>query len=400
MRVAIFTDNDFDKVNGVTTTLKAVLKHTDGRAQPRVITAGDERVETPEHFAASSIGLGLPWYRGMRVYLPRLRQFARELRRQGADVIHLTTPGPVGLAGRWLARELGLPMVGSYHTHLGEYVRTLGGSHRAGEGMDAYMRWFYGACTTVLAPSRATERLLVSQGHRADRLRIWPRGVDTDEFSPLRASRELRRQWRVDSRRPAIVYAGRLSAEKGLGHLPRIRQLLHRRAVEHQMVFAGDGPMAATLKREIPDGIFLGALPHHEVGRVMASADVFLFPSPTDSFGNVVLEAQACGLPTIVTDRGGPCEQILDNESGFICAADDPDAFVEVLVPILRNEVRRRAMSGVARGWAEQHGWRQALDPLVGAWRDALESGATAGGSVVYASDALTTARPASAQPS
>jgi glycosyltransferase involved in cell wall biosynthesis len=114
----------------------------------------------------------------------------------------------------------------------------------------------------------------------------------------------------------------------------------------------------------------------------------------------VVLEAQACGLPTIVSDRGGPCEQILDNESGFICAADDPEAFVEVVVPLLRNEVRRRAMARVARGWAEQHGWRQALDPLVGAWRDALESRATAGGSVVFRSETLTTARPASAQPS
>jgi glycosyltransferase involved in cell wall biosynthesis len=305
MRVAIFTDNDFDKVNGVTTTLKAVLKYADDRARPRVLTAGDERVDTPEYFAASSIGMGLPWYRDMRVYLPRLRQFARELRRQRADVIHITTPGPVGLAGRWLAGELGLPMVGSYHTHLGEYVRTLGGSRRVGDGMDTYMRWFYGTCTTVLVPSRATERLLVSQGHGAHRLRIWPRGVDIEQFSPVRASQELRRQWRVDSRRPAILYAGRLSAEKGLKHLPRIRQLLHRRAVEHQMVFAGDGPMAAALKREIPDGVFLGALPHHEVARVMASADVFLFPSPTDSFGNVVLEAQAGRASRFSTTKAG-----------------------------------------------------------------------------------------------
>lgn len=376
MRVAIFTDNDFGKVNGVTTTLKAVLKHVAPPARPRVYTAGEASTETEDYFAHASFGIGLPWYGEMRVYWPLIRKFSRELERDGVDVVHVTTPGPVGLAGRWLARRHGLPLVGSYHTHLGEYARTLSGSRRAGDWLDDYIKWFYGPCSTLLVPSRATTRLLVSRGHDADRLRIWSRGVDVDQFSPVHASARLRREWKVDARRPAILYAGRLSAEKGLGLIARIRQLLHRRAVEHQFVFAGDGPMAPALKRELPDAVFLGTRPHAEVATVMASSDVFLFPSATDSFGNVVLEAQASGLPTLVTDRGGPAEQVLDHETGFVCPAVDAEAFADALIPLLRSEVRRRAMGQAARVWAEHHGWRESLGPLVRAWREAMTTAA------------------------
>src|SRR5262245_41883379 len=127
MRVAIFTDNDFDKVNGVTTTLKAVLRFTGSAADVRVYTAARRGIDQPDYFAVRSLGLGLPFYHEMKVYWPRLRVLAREIRRQRPDVIHVTTPGPIGLAGRWLAWRLGIPLVGSYHTEFGEYVATLSG---------------------------------------------------------------------------------------------------------------------------------------------------------------------------------------------------------------------------------------------------------------------------------
>lgn len=370
MRVAIFTDNDFGKINGVTTTLKAVLQYAGGQASPRVYTAAEVGTETGDYFAAASFGVGLPWYREMRIYWPRVRRILDELGRHPVDVIHLTTPGPVGLAGRRLASRLGVPIVGSYHTHLGEYARMLSGTRRMGDWLDTYMRWFYAPCASMLVPSRATARLLASQGYAGERLRIWPRGVDTRQFAATRRSESLRRKWRVDGRRPAVLYAGRLSAEKGLAILPRVRQLLHRRAIEHQFVFVGDGPMAESLRRDIPDGVFLGAVPHHDVATVMASADVFVFPSTTDSFGNVVLEAQASGLPTIVTDRGGPAEHVRDGETGFICPAD-PSVFADALTCLLHHEPKRRAMGAAARVWAERYDWRDAIQPVLSAWRDA-----------------------------
>src|SRR5262245_43944487 len=141
MRAAIFTDNDFDKVNGVTTTLKALLRHVPHGIEARVYTAADVGAESDVYFAAPSVGVGLPYYREMRVYWPRPRVLARELRARGVDVIHVTTPGPIGLAGRILAQRLGVAMVGSYHTHLGDYAGVLSGSRRLGHLTERYLRW-------------------------------------------------------------------------------------------------------------------------------------------------------------------------------------------------------------------------------------------------------------------
>ena len=132
MRAAVFTDNDFDKVNGVTTTLKAMLQFAGEACSPHVYSAADYEVDLPTYYAAASVGVGLPWYREMRVYWPRIRAFAERLRADHIDIVHVTTPGPVGLAGRWLAARLGLPLVGSYHTNLGDYTRVFSGSARAG----------------------------------------------------------------------------------------------------------------------------------------------------------------------------------------------------------------------------------------------------------------------------
>src|SRR5262245_13236327 len=282
MRVAIFTDNDFGKVNGVTTSLKAVLQFANGGAVPRVYTAADVGVRTPAYCALRSIGMGLPCYREMRIYLPRVRAFARELRRDGVDVVHVTTPGPVGVAARWLAARLHVPLVGSYHTELGEYAAMLSGSRRLGHAVERFVRWYYKPCQTLLVPSGATRALLVERGYDASRLRVWGRGVDVGRFAPTRALTTLRTAWRAGPACPAILYAGRLSREKGLAMVAPIRQKLLAHGLAHRFVFAGDGPMRRELEQLCPDGVFLGSLPHDQVGAVMASADMFLFPSATD----------------------------------------------------------------------------------------------------------------------
>ena len=370
-RTAVFADNDFGKVNGVTTTWRAVLERADTPGDVKIYTASDDAADLPDYFSVPSIGCGLPWYHDMRVYLPRLRQFARRLRSDRVSVIHVATPGPVGMAGRWLARRLGLPLVGSYHTQMGDYVQALSGSARLGRGVDLGLRWFYGPCSTVLVPSEATREQLVAQGYRADRLRIWPRGVDADRFTPEWRSQAHRRAWRVDERRPAILYAGRLSAEKGLSIIEAIQTRLHRRAIAHRFIFAGDGPMRSRLMRECGEAAFLGALSHTSMAEVMASADMFLFPSATDTFGNVVLEAQASGLPVVVSDRGGPHQQMLDGVTGRVCRAEDADAFADAVIALTRDAGRRQAMGLAARQLAMERQWSVAVRPLYAAWDDA-----------------------------
>lgn len=392
MRTAVFTDNDFHKVNGVTTTWRAVLQATAAAREVRIYTAADEAVDLPDYFAAASFGCGLPWYRDMRVYLPRLRRFRRQVQRDDVSVVHVATPGPVGLAGRWVARELGLPLVGSYHTHLGDYAGAMSGSPRLGRALDAYMRWFYAPCATLLVPSDAAATQLVGQGYRADSMRIWPRGVDTTLFAPDKASAALRRNWHVDERRPAILYAGRLSVEKGLAIVEAVQRRLHRGAVAHRFIFAGDGPMRARLMRECPDGVFLGSLSHTAMAQVMASADVLFFPSATDTFGNVVLEAQASGLAAVVSDRGGPAQQVRAGVTGSVCTAGDADAFADALVALLRSPARRLAMGHAARQVAVGRSWDVAVRPLLAAWQDAREMAAARRGRAPYAPSSVRSA--------
>jgi glycosyltransferase involved in cell wall biosynthesis len=204
----------------------------------------------------------------------------------------------------YVARQLHLPMVGSFHTDLAAYTTVLSGSARLGALMREYMRWPYGKCLRVLVPSEATRQLLIDAKGHAERIDVWPRGVDTSLFSPEKRSARLRAEWRVADQRPAILYVGRASREKGLHFLPRIQGYLRGLRVDHRFIIAGEGPMLDELRQRLTDAVFTGVLSRDRVAEVFASSDLFVFPSRTDTAGNVVLEAQASGVPVVVTNRG------------------------------------------------------------------------------------------------
>jgi glycosyltransferase involved in cell wall biosynthesis len=379
MRVAIFTDNDFEKTNGVTTTLRALLRYAPADLQPRIYTMSDLATDTQEYLALASIGVPIPWYREMRMYVPRLRAFRKHLEADKVGLIHLTTPGPAGLAAKYLSAKLMLPTIGSFHTHLAEYTTVLSGSPRLGRWMNLYMRWLYGHCERVLVPSEATRDTLRDLGWTLDRMSIWSRGVDPIAFAPSRRSPALREQWGVGDKRPAIMYAGRISREKGLALLQPFDSLLYRHHVPYRLILAGDGPMMADLRSACPDAIFLGRLAHDDMGAAMASADLLLFPSDTDTAGNVVLEAQACGLPVLVSEKGGPREQIVNGTTGFACRPGDALDFGGRAIELLRSKERRTEMAMAARAHALARNWKSAFDPLFSAYRVTLAAHARQG---------------------
>jgi glycosyltransferase involved in cell wall biosynthesis len=368
MKVAIFTDNDFDKVTGVTTALTAVLQYAPGDVQPRIYTAADLGCDQPQYLSLRSMGVGIPFYTHMKMYVPRWRAYLRRVREDGIDVLHMTTPGPLGLTAAWIAKKTGLPMVGSFHTDLAAYTEMLSGSPRLGYWMREYMRWLYGKCRRVLVPSAATEALLVAAKSRPDRIQIWARGVDTTLFSPAKRSERLREQWRVSDRRPALLYVGRLSSEKGLALMPELSRRLRARGLEHRLIFTGEGPMQRELAAQCPEALFTGALGRDAVAEAFASSDVFVFPSRTDTAGNVVLEAQAAGVPVVVSDQGGPKENLSPGESGFVCDVS-PESWVEAIARILDPRTRP-AMGQRARSYAESRRWDIALEPLYRAYRE------------------------------
>ena len=279
--VAIFTDNDFEKVNGVTTALSAVLDHAPDDVDVRVYTAAALGVDSPDYLALESWGVGIPFYPEMRMYWPPYRRMLDRLAQDGVDVIHVTTPGPVGLAALAAARRLRLPLVGSFHTDLAEYTVRLSGSAALGAFMRHYMTWLYGRCERVLVPSRATVDLVVRAGLSPDHVAIWGRGVDTSHFEPARRSVDWRRRWRAPADRPVLLYVGRVSPEKGVDLLPDLHDELMRRGLNHRLVVVGDGPARETLARRCPDAMCLGTLGRQDLADVYASADLFVFPSRT-----------------------------------------------------------------------------------------------------------------------
>jgi glycosyltransferase involved in cell wall biosynthesis len=250
-------------------------------------------------------------------------------------------------------------------------VYRLTGSAWLAQMTDDYTHWVYASSRTVLVPSRSTRMALIDRGYSADRLRLWPRGVDTVQFSPARSSVEMRRRWGIDDRRLAILYAGRLSVEKGLRLIVPIRRELFRRGIEHRFIFVGDGPLMNEMRERCPDSYFLGTVPQGQVAIAMATADLFLYPGENDAFGHVVLEAQASGLPVVVSDRGGPAEQVIPDGTGAVCPAGDVTAFVDQIVR-LRHPIGRRSMSVAARQYALSRDWPDALRPLFRTWREAI----------------------------
>lgn len=373
MRIGVFTDNDFGKINGVTTALRAVVLHAPSDLQVRIYTASAVPVEREDYLALRAVSIPVPYYPGMDMCLPRFSRFLAIARRDRLDLVHYTTPGPMGLVAQYVAWRLGVPMVGSFHTQLAEYTALLSGSQRLGELMRKYLRWPYGRCQHVLVPSTSTRDLLVTARVAPGKLQIWSRGVDTNLFDPARRSPEMRASWGVDDRTPVVVYAGRISVEKNLRILPELWRCLADSVPEARLVVAGEGPLHAELARALAKAVFTGPLTQEALAVVMASADAFVFPSRTDTLGNVVLEAQASGLPVLVTDAGGPQENLIDGETGLVCRGT-PDAavFASRLAPLLRDRSRREAMGRAARRYACTRTWRTSLHPLYAAWRDAV----------------------------
>jgi len=372
VNVAIFTDNDFGKINGVTTTLRACLRFAPPDIRLRVYTSDTHGVDTPDYLALRSWGMGIPFYREMQIFLPRLPSLLRHARRDGTDLVHLTTPGPIGLAALWVARRLGVPLVGSFHTDLARYATLLSGSARLGSLMGTFLRWPYGRCVRVFVPSEATAEMLRAARIARDRYVVWARGVDSREFTPARRSAALRTAWGADAGTPVVMYAGRVSREKNLAVLPETEARLQAAGLSHRLVIVGDGPMRGELQALLPSAVFTGAVPHDRMPEYLASADVFAFPSRTDTAGNVVLEAQACGLPAVVTDEGGPREHVKPGQSALVTDGRRPGAFVAAVEALLRNADARSRMATAAREFACTRDWASSLEPLFRTYREVV----------------------------
>ncbi len=342
----------FTEVNGVSRTIQ-VLAQTARKTGRKlvVLTCGENQPETKmdlKNFPPVGT-FPLPEYESQTLAFPPFLEVVEYIERHRFNELIISTPGPMGLTGLAAARLLGLRTTGIYHTDFVQYVRHLTQDDDMADLTWQYMRWFYDQCTTILTPTDYYRRQLLDSGIEPSKLGVMARGVDTELFHPSKAEPSYFDRYTAAATF-RFLYVGRISKEKNVESLLDAFEEVIGRGYAVRLVFVGDGPLRPQLATRCKDRpvAFTGVLEGEELARAYASGDCMVFPSTTDTFGNVVLEAQASGLPVIVSDEGGPAEIVRRHESGIVVDLARPHALAEameraMLDTDLRGELRARA---------------------------------------------------------
>ncbi|MGI9099100.1 MAG: glycosyltransferase [Solirubrobacteraceae bacterium] len=316
----------------------------------------------------------IPFYAGLKVGVPSLPAIVETLAEGRYDLVHLCSPGPSGAAAAVIARTMGVPILGSYHTELAAYA----GLRSQDAALEVAARMaisaFYGQCRRVLSPSPASDEVLRGMGVPDERIGRWDRGVDLARFSPERRDAGLL------PGEITVLYAGRLTREKGADLLADAFLQARERDPRLHLALAGGGPEEGVLRERLGGhATFLGWLEGDALARVYASADLFLFASRTDTFGQVLLEAQASGLPIVAVGEGGPTSIVADGITGRLCPPD-AGALAGALVELAARPLQRERLARTALDAVAQRTWERSLQRLADGYRRALDpAGAHAG---------------------
>ncbi len=367
-RIAILADG-IGSTHGVTRTIQEIRQRGVPGFEIEVLGTDPE----VDRRLSAVAEVEVPFYPGLRIGVPSLPVAVQTLADGCFDAVHVCSPGPAGIAGALLARALGLPLLGSYHTELAAYAGMRSGEQRLAEAMTMAVGVFYNACDLVLSPSLAADRALEAIGVRGERVLRWDRGVDTARFDPgLRDPAP--RNGTIN-----VLYSGRITREKGVELLADSFLAARARDPRLRLVLAGGGPEQARLAERLGEhASFLGWLGGDELARAYAEADIFLFPSATDTFGQVILEAQASGLPVVAVAAGGPLSLIEDGVTGLL-RPPDAEGLAQAVVELARSPLRRQALAAAALRAARARTWERTLALLADGYRLALAGSATAG---------------------
>jgi len=303
---------------------------------------------------------------------PRLRDVVEDLSRFRPDVVHVATEFSLGIAGVKAARQLGVPIVASAHTDYDQYAVRYGVTWALRAGWH-YLRWFYGQAHRVLCPSRIYEEHLHSRG--VTHTGVWSRGVDPGEFHPRFRSEAYRARFGVGANDLLVTYIGRIAREKNLELLLRAWETLVGSRGGAQLVLVGRGPLEDEIRRrELPGVHVTGLMKGRELAEAYASADIFTFPSPTETFGNSLLEAMGSGLPSLVAAAGGVLEFAEHGRNAWLVAPNSTEAITDGLGRLLADAALRRRLAEGALQTAGERRWDVVYDRLVADYRAAASS--------------------------
>lgn len=347
MRYAIVSETYPPEINGVALTVQGLEQGLRARGHDvRLIRPR----QTPQDIAAAHEvlvrGAPLPRYPGLRLGLPATSRLIQTWTQARPDAVYVATEGPLGWSALRAARRLGIPAASGFHTRFDEYMRDYGLPFLTGAAL-AWMRRFHNAADATLVPTRELVDFLAAQRFR-NVVRL-PRAVDTGLFDPRRRDDSLRAQWGVGERTLLAIYVGRIAAEKNLDLAVRAFRQIQNLRPDARFVWIGDGPARAKLEHDNPDFIFCGVQRDEALARHFASGDLFVFPSMSETFGNVTLEALASGVPTVAFDYGAAREYLRDGVHGAAVAPNDETGFIAQCVRIAADDAMRETMRDAAR---------------------------------------------------
>ncbi len=358
----------FTDVNGVAQTIRTLAGMANEAGQRiTVITSLDDKPETDfplKNFKPVG-SFNLPEYESLMVSYPPFMEITAYLEREEFDEVIISTPGALGLCALGAAKMLGLSTKGIYHTDFPRFFTDITEDERIGEMAWRFMRWFYGKMDKVLVPTKQYKMLLLDGGFGSDVVDVMPRGIDCQKFNPSFRDPSFWKRYGLGSSF-TFIYVGRISREKNVEMMLKAFRQFQEHGNTADLAVVGDGPQREYLEKAYahPHIVFTGYLYGGELASAYASADMLVFPSMTDTFGNVVLEAHACGLPAIVSNEGGPPEIVESHGSGLVVDIHSPGPMAAAMRSVVSDHILYERLKKNAALKAEESRWEKVLEKL------------------------------------
>ncbi|MFN2340518.1 MAG: glycosyltransferase family 4 protein [Halanaerobium sp.] len=366
MKIAIFSDTFSPQINGVTKTLNKLIAYLEEYNIEYKVFAPETARNVSDLHEKNIIrfkSMDCFFYSNLKLPLPNYIKVKKELAEFNPDLIHLVTPFSLGLVGLKYAKSNQIPLAASYHTNFNQYLDYYK-IDLFKKAVWNYLRWFHNQAELNFCPSKTTFKEL--EKRRFNNLKIWGRGIDTMRFNPEHRSSKLRKKLGLENK-ITLLYVGRLAKEKNISLIIKSFKKLQKKFGDKiRLLITGDGPEADNLKAKAGGGvIFTGFKSGKELSEIYASADIFTFASLTETYGNVIIEAMASGLPVVAINQGGIKENLINQYNSLICSENNIDQFSAKLERMIITDKLRAALAHNARQYSLTKSWNQVFEKLI-----------------------------------
>jgi len=370
LRIALVSSSYNYIKDGIALTMNRLVSFLESRGVDVLVVAPVSKTAAFPHSGTlvPVASVPLPFRPEYRVALGLPHEARWRIMAFNPHIIHITVPDLLGYQALRFGRSFGVPVVASYHTRYETYLKYYPGLELLRPLLKSYLRFFYRSCQNVYVPSESMAQVLADHGI-AENVSLWSRGVDTDRFSPAKRSQLWQQRYGIGDNKPVVIFISRLVREKELATLAAVFNGLADGANVPGCVVVGDGPERAWLEAQIPNAIFTGFLDGEDLARAYASSDVFFFPSETESFGNVTLEAMASGLPTVCADATGSRSLVVHGETGYLASPRDIQGFLTHVRQLLNDANLRRRLGAAARVRSLHYSWDKVMQQMLASYR-------------------------------